>query len=95
MILCVLLWAHPGQDEALADYEDRVLALMPRHGGRVLNRVRIVDPQDGPTEVQVLEFDAEQGLDTFLADPDRLRWEDVRSGCIDRTEIFRGIGAHV
>jgi hypothetical protein len=38
--LCVLLWAHPGAEAALATYEDRVLRLVPDHGGRVVLRAR-------------------------------------------------------
>ena len=33
--LCVLLWARPGADDALTAYEDRVLALVSEHGGRI------------------------------------------------------------
>ena len=32
--LCVLLWAQPGAQAALTAYEDRVLRLVPDHGGR-------------------------------------------------------------
>ena len=38
--LCVLLWAHPGAQAALAAYEDRVLCLVPDHGARVVLRAR-------------------------------------------------------
>ena len=38
--LCVLLWAHPGAEAALAAYEDTVLRLVPDHGGRVVLRAR-------------------------------------------------------
>ena len=39
--LCVLLWAHPGAEAALAAYEDRVLRLVPDHGARVVQRARV------------------------------------------------------
>ena len=38
--LCVLLWAQPGAQAALTAYEDRVLRLVPDHGGRVVHRAR-------------------------------------------------------
>ena len=38
LTLCVLLWARPGADDALVAYEDQALALVPGHGGRVLQR---------------------------------------------------------
>jgi hypothetical protein len=38
--LCVLLWAQPGAQAALTAYEDRMLRLVPEHGGRVVHRAR-------------------------------------------------------
>jgi uncharacterized protein (DUF1330 family) len=38
--LCVLLWAQPGAQAALTAYEDRVLRLVPEHGGRVVHRAQ-------------------------------------------------------
>lgn len=40
--LCCLLWAHPGQADAMAAYEDRVLALFPDHGIELLERDRLI-----------------------------------------------------
>ncbi|MEU1842206.1 hypothetical protein GA0070622_6066 [Micromonospora sediminicola] len=49
-------------------YEDAVLALLDRHGGRLERRLRT---GDGQTEVHVIRFTARAGLDAFLADPER------------------------
>lgn len=38
--LCVLLWPRPGATEALIAYEDKILALLDEHGGRILLRAR-------------------------------------------------------
>jgi hypothetical protein len=38
--LCVLLWAHAGNEDALISYEDRVLEFAPSHGARLLQRAR-------------------------------------------------------
>ena len=54
--MCVLLWAQPDADDALIAYEDRVLALVPEHGGRVLNRARSSGADGQPLEIQLLEF---------------------------------------
>jgi uncharacterized protein (DUF1330 family) len=45
--LCVLLWAQPGAQAALTAYEDRVLSLVPDHGGRVVHRARNSGVQPG------------------------------------------------
>jgi enamine deaminase RidA (YjgF/YER057c/UK114 family) len=51
-----------------AAYEQRVLALLGRHGGRVDRRLRT---PDGRTEIHLLSFADRTGYDAYLADPDR------------------------
>jgi uncharacterized protein (DUF1330 family) len=87
-ILCVLLWAHPGQGEALGTYEDRVLELIPDHGGRVLQRGRVLPSGDRPTEVQFLSFPSSTALDSYMNDPRRLALAAERDLAIARTEIY-------
>jgi uncharacterized protein (DUF1330 family) len=79
--LCVLLWARPGGGEALRAYEDRVLALLPDHGARVLDR-------DSPTEVQLLEFPSAAALDAYMKDPRRTALAADREAAIARTEVL-------
>lgn len=50
--LCVLLWANDGHEAALTEYEDAVLALVPKHGGRVVSRVRRISSGNEPLEVR-------------------------------------------
>ncbi|MFG2099288.1 GNAT family N-acetyltransferase [Micromonospora echinaurantiaca] len=55
--------------EAGQRYEDAVLALLGRHGGRVERRLRT---GDGRTEVHLIRFDTRVGYDAFLVDPERV-----------------------
>ena len=88
ILLCCLLWAHPGQDAALTAYEDRVLALVPEHGGVVLQRA-VSDGADGrPHEVQLYRFASQRGLDGYLADPRRAALTQERDRVVARTELF-------
>jgi uncharacterized protein (DUF1330 family) len=89
LTLCVLLTAHPGGEAGLADYEDRVLALLPAHGARIVERLRVATPGDGPHEVHVLEFPSEAALHAYLQDPARLALADDRDRAIARTELLR------
>ncbi|MBD8077895.1 hypothetical protein [Cellulosimicrobium arenosum] len=101
LTLCVLLWSHPGQSDLLTDYESQVLALVPRHGGRVVSRVRNVAGEAAtsleraaehawePCEVQVIELPDDDALAAYLADPERTARLDVRDRAIARTEILR------
>ncbi|MGR6317035.1 GNAT family N-acetyltransferase [Micromonospora soli] len=64
-------------------YEDAVLALLGRHGGRLERRLRT---GDGQTEVHVIRFAARAGYDAFLADPARAA---LRAGLGDAAPTTR------
>jgi uncharacterized protein (DUF1330 family) len=87
--LCVLLWAHAGEEHALIAYEDAVLQLLPAHGGRVLQRARTNDTDDGPLEIHVLVFPSETALDAYMNDPRRAALTAARERAIARTAVHR------
>ena len=88
LTLCCLLWAYPGQDSALIDYEDRVLALLSDHSATLLSRVRS-DGRDGhPLEVQLFDFPSQASLDSYLADQRRTALAADRDAAIARTELI-------
>ncbi len=87
--LCVLLWARPGEQAGLVAYEDTVLALIPAHGGRVVQRARTDGSGEQPLEVQLFEFQSEAGLNAYLADDRRLALAETRDRVVERTEMMR------
>jgi hypothetical protein len=64
-----------------------MLALLGRHQGRVLSRVTTLD--DGPSEIQIIEFASDQALDGFQNDSDRLALSALRERRIARTDVIR------
>jgi uncharacterized protein (DUF1330 family) len=89
LTLCVLLWARPGQERALVEYEDKVLRLLPAHGGRVLQRARTNGAGAGPLEIHLLELPSEAALEAYMNDPQRVALAPDRDGAIERTELHR------
>ncbi len=90
--LCVLLWPNEGRERELLAYEDKVLTLVPDHGGRVVQRFR-TQPGSGPLtqpfEVHVIEFPSEASLDAYLTDDRRTTLAQSRDRAIARTEVLR------
>lgn len=86
--LCVLLWASAGKEEALSRYEDTVLALIPKHGGRVVSRVRRVGEGTGPLEVQVIHMPSDDAVTDYMQDPERVALADVHREAVARTEVL-------
>jgi uncharacterized protein (DUF1330 family) len=78
----------PGQDSALVDYEDLVLALLPEHGGRLVARARRTSPStDGPYETQLIQFTSPDGFASYMADDRRTSLAAARDAAIERTEL--------
>ena len=88
VLLCCLLWATPGQETGLRQYEDRVLALLPEHRGTVLQRAHS-DGSDGrPNEVQLYWFEDHDAFQDYLDDPRRVALAEERDRVIDRADLF-------
>jgi hypothetical protein len=87
--LCILLWAVPGREQQLVEYEDHVLPLLHAYDARVVQRVRSQDAALGPFEVQILDFPSEGAFDRYMADPERASWSVQRDAAIARTEVLR------
>jgi len=88
LALCVLLWAQPGAEDGLIRYEDRVLAMIPDHGGRVRQRARGSGSEGQPLEIQILEFPSAQALEAFMTDSRRQALADERDRVISKTEVI-------
>jgi uncharacterized protein (DUF1330 family) len=88
LTLCVLLWTRPGADDALTAYEDRVLSLVPEHGGRVLQRARSSGADGQPLEIQFLEFPSAEVLGYYVADERRTVLAGERDRAIARTDVI-------
>ncbi len=88
LTLCTLLWARPGAEDGLIAYEDRVLRLVPEHGGRVLQRARGNGTAGQPLEVQLLEFPSAQALDAYMTDDRRQSLAGERDKAISKTEVI-------
>ncbi len=97
MVLCVLLWARPGQNDALVAYEDEVLKFIPDHSGVVLERVRSEGRDGDPLEVQILDFPSRAHLEGFMSDGRRLSLAPHRDAAIERTEVIevRPVSGHL
>jgi uncharacterized protein (DUF1330 family) len=88
LTLCILLWARSGAEGGLVAYEDRVLRIVPEHGGRVLQRARGSGSAGQPLEIQLLEFPSAQALDAYMTDDRRQSLAGERDKVISKTEVI-------
>jgi uncharacterized protein (DUF1330 family) len=87
--LCVLLTPVAGKEAELVAYEDRVLPMLARHGGRMLHRVRRADGGNDPYEVHLIDFPDDDAVAAYLEDPERLALAAMRDDAILATRIIR------
>ena len=89
--MCILLWANEGCRDDLAVYEDReVVRLVQEHAGTVVSRIRTIRSDNGPDEIQVLQFPHDDALANYLADPRRTALAVERDRVVARTERYDG-----
>ena len=86
--LCCLVWAQPDNEGAVAEFEDRVLGLLPDHGGEILARA-IGPGLDGtPHETQFIRLPDQEALAAYLNDPRRSEFSADRDRLIKRTVVY-------
>ena len=88
LLLVALVELAADAVEAGQRYEDQVLALLGRHGGRLERRLRT---GDGRTEVHVIRFASREGYEGFLADPERIA---LRAALGDAAPTGRALEVH-
>jgi len=89
LTLCVFVWARPGKETGLIDYEGRVLRLLPAHGAQVVQRAVNADRESNqPTEVQMLEFPSPAAFRAYLKNPRRRELAEMRNAVVERTCMF-------
>ncbi len=91
LLLVVSLWIRPGQADAFAAYERRIVPILSRHGGQIERTIRVVlTDADGPFEVHLVRFPSPDAFDRYRADPDTLTLAAERARIIARTDLVRG-----
>jgi hypothetical protein len=85
VLLAVLIDIPPEDAAIILTYEDAVLPLLNRYGGRLQRRLRAVDQS---TELQVISFDSREGQEAFATDPSRLQLMRLLQGRLLRQRVF-------
>ena len=68
-----------GSDFVLFDaYEQQVLALLPKHGAQIVERLRA---KDGSGETHLLQFPDAAAFKAFRTDPARVKLQDLWRRC--------------
>lgn len=67
LTLAMIADVSPEAVTSFGTYEREVLALLPRHGGRLEHRLR---SDDGLSEVHIVSFESRDGYENYLNDPE-------------------------
>jgi hypothetical protein len=68
VLVAAVIDVAPADIERFRVYEEIVLGLLERHGGRLERRLR---SDDGESEIHLIEFADPAGYTAYLADPER------------------------
>lgn len=78
MLLLVEIDLSAAELGVFEEYENRVLALLPKYGATLEARVRSLDDR---SEVHLLRFPDDEALEASRNDPDRLAAQDLWTRC--------------
>jgi hypothetical protein len=80
--------------DAFQRYEDHVLPLLPRHGGRLERRLRSAD---GKVELHIVSFESREGFEAYIDDPDRADHRALLTGVnvVQRVHELHDVGGQL
>lgn len=96
ILLTQLIYAYPGKEAILEQFEAHVLPLIAKHGGELLLRLRpapdsvISASIDVPTEIHLVRFPDEDALARFSDDEERRRYLDLKSQAVRTVLLIKG-----
>lgn len=91
-----LVFVHEGKEELFREFEDQVLPLMPKYGGKLLYRIRpnlesvLVDTGEQPYEIHVISFESEDGLQQYSRDDTRSKFLHLKEASVKSQLILKG-----
>ncbi|GID26600.1 hypothetical protein [Paractinoplanes brasiliensis] len=92
LLLVAVVDMSPGDPARGKQYEDAVLALLPRHGGTLQQRLHSTDAR---SEVHVIRFESRAGYNTFMSDPDRLSLRASFAEAAPTTRVIEVAEPHI
>jgi uncharacterized protein (DUF1330 family) len=91
-----LIYIQKGREAVFHDFEDRVLPLLERHGGKLIYRVRpdeksvITCEGELPYEVHLVAFQDRKGFEAYRDDPARLKHMQLKDESVERILLIEG-----
>ena len=93
LTLVVALYAHPGQEAGLREFETQAAAVLRDYGGRIEKVIRIaaaVGTNDVPSEIHIVWFPSEANFGAYRSDARLASLAPLRERAIARTSILIG-----
>jgi hypothetical protein len=85
LLLAVLIEIPSSESALVLTYEDAVLPLLSKHGGRLERRLRA---EDGTAEWQLIRFESRTAWDSYTNDPSRLQLQRLLQGHVLRQRVL-------
>lgn len=96
-----LVYLHPGQERVFDEFETLALALLAKHGGELLLRLRpterdvIARSIELPYEIHIVRFPSNDAFAQFAADDDRQRFLHLKSASVRSELVIREVSSPV
>lgn len=95
LVVVAALYVRSGAEEAFALFEQKALAIVREHGGRLERAIRVPRAAGAPYEVHVLAFPSESAFDAYRADPQLVALASLRESAVEGTALWSGADVSV
>jgi len=91
-----LIYIKKGAEDIFQRFEDHVLPLLNRHGGKLVYRVRpdakdvITCEGERPYEVHLVTFERRAGFEAYRDDPERMKYMQLKNESVARVLLIEG-----
>ena len=94
--LTQLIFVKSGKESVFQQFEDFVIPLMERHGGRMIYRVRpsqlsfVSAEEERPYEIHFVSFDSDEGFQRYMRDDTRLQYMHLKDDSVKSIVLVKG-----
>jgi uncharacterized protein (DUF1330 family) len=96
VVITQLVYIYPGKERMFDQFEAVAIALIGKHGGELLLRLRptpenvVAGSIDLPYEIHLVRFPSDEALASFTADPERQGLLPLKNDSVRSLIVVRG-----
>ncbi|MFY0687159.1 MAG: DUF1330 domain-containing protein [Cyclobacteriaceae bacterium] len=91
-----LIYIKPGKEELFLEFENKVIPLMGRYTGKIIQRIRpteesfVSGEEKRPYEIHIVSFDSDEDFMAYARNPERNQFMYLKDQSVEEILMFKG-----